>query len=203
MRGASFLLFLLLPSCAIHVTPPPSPADPTTVYVVDHGDTARLLLPREDDPEAPFVEYAYGDWKWYARDQGNPLYGMIVFFVPTQGTLARREYASDPHDSLWGEHILPIDVERTRAEALVRSLDERFQSEIDTLHVNESRGLDFVKDDRGYWVFNQSSTTIARWLRELGCKTSGFAIKANFKLRGTGTKASRHEGIEGKPAIDE
>ncbi len=188
MPRAWILLFLLLPSCAIRVTPPPSPADPTTVYVVDHGDTARLLLPREGDPQSPFVEYAYGDWKWYAKDQGNPLYGMIVFFVPTQGTLARHEYASDPHNSLWSEHILPINVERAKAEALVRSLDERFQSKIDTLHVNESRGLDFVKDDDGYWVFNQSSTTIARWLRQLGCRTSGFSIKANFKLNEPGDK---------------
>src|SRR5687768_9987714 len=49
--------------CATHITPPPTPANPVTVYVSDYGRRSSLLLPAG---YGHLSEYRYCDWEYYA-----------------------------------------------------------------------------------------------------------------------------------------
>jgi len=174
------------------VRPPEIVADPVEVYVIDYGDTSRLWLPEDT---GGFTEWGYGDWRWYANDQTNLLYGIIVLTWPTPGTLGRHERATGPWDD--EGHLLPdlvgyaqlvheIDVERTKMEALRTRLHERYDAQISTEIHNERRQMSFVKDKSSYWLGHQSTTTMAAWLRELGCKASGYSLRANYHLKPPG-----------------
>ncbi|MCA9279052.1 MAG: hypothetical protein H6815_13825 [Phycisphaeraceae bacterium] len=176
--------------------PPVHVADPTTVYLVDYGDTSRLWLPKDDNNA--FVEWGYGDWRWYAKDQQSYLYGSIVFFWPTPGTLARREHDFGPlgadGNMLWeldgyATTIHEIDVERSDASELLVELESRFDRQRDSEIYNLNRRMYFVKDASSYWLGHQSSSVMAGWLRKLGCRVSGFAVVADFRVRAPGRTA--------------
>ncbi|MEQ8771027.1 MAG: hypothetical protein RIB60_11025 [Phycisphaerales bacterium] len=185
MRGLIVLIamFCLAGCGTIRVTAPATPADASRVYVADFGDTARLVLPDDSDPPA-YTEYGFGDWRWYAKNQTNLLYGPVALLVPTRGTLGRRNHDADPAwylPDLGAEDVLAIDVDRALARALRTRLDEAFDAADERVH-NPERGLDFATSDHDYWLFNQSSTSVAGWLDELGCETSGWTLVADFEL---------------------
>ena len=199
-RTLTMLLVLLVPvlgGCRYTITAPESVQDPTTVYLVDYGDTGRLWLPVPGEPEA-YREWGYGDWRWYANDRKSLLYGSVVFIWPTAGTIGRHEWVGSPwgasgearqiRDELAGyaTWVYELDVDRERALALLASLNERFESQIDTEIYNERRKMSFVKDDSSYWLGHQSSSVAAGWTRELGCKASGFTVKARYRVKGAG-----------------
>lgn len=174
------------------IRPPESVADPVTIYIVDYGDTSRLWLPEE---AGGFTEWGYGDWRWYAKDGTNPIYGLFTLVWPTQATLGMHPRTTGP----WGEDgaLLPdlvgyaqlvheIDVERERLSALSARLHARYESQRSTEYINERRQMSFVKDDSSYWMWQQSTTVMAGWMRELGCQASGYSLRANYKLRDPG-----------------
>ncbi len=174
------------------IRPPESVADPVGIYIVDYGDTSRLWLPED---QGGFTEWGYGDWRWYANDQTNPLYGIIVLTWPTSGTLGRHERDTGP----WGvdgalladlagyaQLVHEIDVERPRMEALRNELNERYESQRSTEFFNERRQMSFVKDDSSYWMGHQSTTVMAGWTRKLGCRASGYSLRANYHLKSPG-----------------
>lgn len=174
------------------IRPPTSVADPVGIYVVDYGDTSRLWLPED---AGGYTEWGYGDWLWYAKDEKNLLYGLWTLAWPTAGTLGRHERATGPWgaggvllDDLVGyaTHIHEIDAERPKVEALRTKLHERFESQRSTELFNERRQMSFVKDREKYWMWHQSTTVMAGWLRELGCKASGFSLRANYTLHDPG-----------------
>ena len=169
--------------CSVRVTPPTAPADPVRVVLVDFGDTSRLVLPRGD---GRWVEYGFGEWKWYALNRESLVRGPAALLWPTRSTLCRYEYP-DPSgdDPPWtgGERDYAIDVERDSLEALVARLDASFEAGRGKLVHNTRRGMDFVPlDGSGYWYFHNSTTVVASWLRELGCQTRGFSLMSNYRL---------------------
>jgi hypothetical protein len=164
--------------CTESITPQRALTDPTTVYLVDYGDTARLWLPTQDG----FTEWCYGDWRWYAKNEMSFAYGVVVFFVPTQGALGRSEHDRPPDERLVAEVIHAIDVERGAAEELHATLEERFKTNEASMWFNAARGIEFVQDDTAYWLGNQSTTQTTAWLRGLGCRCDGFAIVAKYTV---------------------
>jgi len=174
------------------IRPPMEVADPARVYIVDYGWTSRLWLPED---AGGFTEWGYGDWRWYAKDQTNLLYGAVLLSWPTAATLGRHDRPSGPWDDS-GE-LLPdlvgyaglvheFDVEQSAMQELRYSLHERFESQSDTEFYNERRRMSFVKDDSGYWFWHQSTTVMADWTRELGCEASGFSLRANYEFKAPG-----------------
>lgn len=174
------------------IRPPESVHDPVTVYIVDYGDTSRLWLPEAD---GTFTEWGYGDWKWYAKDEKNQLYGLWTLAWPTAATLGRHERATGPWDDQgellpdligYAQLVHTFDAERERVEALSKELHERFEYQSATEFFNKRRQMSFVKDDSKYWLWHQSTTVMAGWTRELGCRASGFSLRANYRLKPPG-----------------
>jgi hypothetical protein len=188
---------LFISGCTIHVQPPTQVQDPVKVYLVDSGDTGRLWLPNTNDPEPTYTQWCFGDWKWFALNDQNPLYGLVVFVVPTPGALGRAPAAGPPTNAS-GQPRVPceviheITVEWARARALNYTLATRFRLQIDTEIYNQERGLWFVQDKDVYWLLNQSSTQTAYWLQALGCQVHGFTLIANFSVAPPGVDIPGH-----------
>ncbi|MFI4893626.1 MAG: hypothetical protein ACIAQ0_09370 [Phycisphaerales bacterium JB058] len=192
-------IVLLLAFCLVQgactgytIRPPESVADPVGIYIVDYGDTSRLWLPED---RGGYTEWGYGDWRWYANDKQSLLYGSVIFIWPTAGTLGTHIRETGP----WGSDgvLLPdlvgyatsvyeIDVERERMQRLRTELHERFDRQRSTEFFNERRQMSFVKDDTSYWLGHQSSSVMAGWARDLGCRVSGFSLRAHYRVKPPG-----------------
>ena len=179
----------VLTGCGTYrITPPVVVLTPTTVYVVDLGNTSKLILPRfENGGLSGFDEFGFGDWEFYAKGNTSPIYAPFALLVPTGGTLTKREYRHDPAVWLDGssEALHPIQVERRAATDLQNRLAERFAAGSQTQLGDPEMGLSFVRDPDNYWLFHQSSSVVAGWLRELGCRVTGWTLVADFSVHQT------------------
>src|SRR5687768_146055 len=80
---------------AVIVPPRVGPAEPKLpVYVADYGYHSSVILPRGD---AVMVEYAYGDWTFFAKNQKSLRTTLGALFSSEQATLARRVLLRSPY----------------------------------------------------------------------------------------------------------
>ena len=181
--GGITLAGLALSSCTTSLTPPADPVDPVAVYIVDYGRHTSLLLPREEDEG--LIEYAYGEWGWFAldRSQWHDVFRTLLW--PTRGALGRWEWDL-PRDvesiraAILCEDVLEIIVASERERALLRRLDARYTRHADTLHYQPLYQLDFVHDEDEYHLFHNCNHELAQWLLELDCEVHGWAMFADF-----------------------
>jgi hypothetical protein len=191
-RAATFLILTLaagglslgLLGCATTVTPPRGVADPVTVYLADYGRHSSLMLPRETDA---LVEYAFGEWRWFALNDTGVRAACRALCWGTTGTLGRRSVAAATPDSLEellaGVTLFAIRVEREAANALVERLDDRWlRHEADAVY-NPEFNLHFVPVAQRYHVFRNCNPVVAGWLRDLDCRVRGPALTSNWRLR--------------------
>jgi hypothetical protein len=183
---ALLLLALLSGGCATQVTPPKFVRDPVTVYVTDYGKHSSIVLP---DPDGGYVEYAYGDYDWFALGDVNLFSGIRAAFASPRATLGRRSFpARDgplaPAD-LKCEKLAQFPASRARVEALRMNLESIFnRSREKPIHSDFSM-LEHVPDPQRYWLFHNCNHATAEWLDALGCKVDGPAIFSNFVLTRT------------------
>jgi len=172
-------------ACSCVVTPPAVMADPVPVAIVDYGRHASLVLP---DGAHRSVEYAYGEWNWFALDKSEWYDTFGTMLMPTRGALGRRRLETTPDDPglvdvVDAESITTIPVDRTSADALRTRLDDRFAAAADTEHFQPRYDLTFVHDDDAYHMLNNCNQVLLKWLEELGCETSGPGLRADFEMR--------------------
>lgn len=139
---------------AIPTTVPARPAFPVTVYLVDYGRTAGLVLPAGSDR---MIAYVYGNWRYYALRRQGPVAAVAAILWPTQGALGRKEIAGPPGK----------DTVRAGLDA-----------EIENLYA-----LDVEADADAYTYWTNSNHKTAAWLRELGCKVRGPAFNSLWRVR--------------------
>jgi hypothetical protein len=163
--------------CGATIRPPENPADPVDVALIDYGRHASLALPAG---EKAAVEYAYGEWEWFALNQDAWYRAFPALCWPTQGALGRRALPFPPR--VPAEEILIFRVGRAQADALLARLNARYASRTETPVHNPLVGLSFVPDDADYCATTNCNTVLADWLRELGCEVSGSACLASFSL---------------------
>jgi hypothetical protein len=179
---------LLAGGCTTIIIPPSAPPDPAQVYLLDHGRTPSLVLPRAD---GSMVRYAFGDWRWYALRQNGLFEGLAAVFLPTHGTLGRRVLPGPPtldnvrtQVKVGSERIHQISVERAEVEELQAHLDEIFQQNIAGKIVNEPSDFEFVQHPQRYnGLVHNSNHVAAGWLRDLGCRTHGITMLSTWNVR--------------------
>ena len=181
LLAPGFWLFLVT-GCTTTVHPPVNPPDPVAIYVADYGRHSSLVLPAKD---RGYVEWAFGDWRWFALGQIKPDVALMAIVFSPQSTLGRRVIAPQPDEAalaraLDADSVMRIEVSRQRADALLDVLDRRYAKHGETqVHSNYSH-LDHVKDDEHYWALNNCNHLTMRWLRQLGCRVDGFGIFSRF-----------------------
>ena len=79
--------------------------------------------------------------------------------------------------------IRPLNKKCFTAAQLLKSLNKRFNQNIDTRIVNPRNNLAFVQDDQDYTVFHNSNHELVNWLEELNCQVEGFVTLPNFKVK--------------------
>ena len=172
--------------CRTVIVPPAEPPDPAVVFVVDYGRHASLLLP--DAARLSMIEYAYGDWGWFALDRSTALDIFPTLLWPTQGALGRWRWdiqvtGQSVRRHIACEDVLELTVDSRLVEELRKRLDARFRKHIDTLHHQQLYRLDFVHDDSKYHALYNCNHVLAKWLEELGCDVRGWAMFADFVVR--------------------
>jgi hypothetical protein len=181
MVAAVLTALVVLSGCKTKVVPPPAPHQPVTVFLLDHGRTPSLVLPRGD---GTLVRYAYGHWQWYALRRTDVLTGLGAVLWPSKGALGQgfvRPAASDEsvQDSIRREvpvsvdRLFPIEVDRQSVDRLDGRLDSLCRAPQADRVVNDAYRLTFVEYPEKYWIFHNSNHVVAGWLEELGCQISG------------------------------
>lgn len=166
------------------IIPPANPIAPVTVYVVEHSIHSRLVLP---DRNGELIQYAYGDWNYFALNQQDWGDTLAALLIPTQGALGRRKFSnvdqlrqtSDHEDST----ILSFEVAGANVINLLKSLNERFNRNINTSVENPLTQLTLVKDNQDYTLLYNSNHQLVRWLKDLECRVEGFVMLPNFKVK--------------------
>jgi hypothetical protein len=183
------LLLGLLPltiGCATRIVPPANPSSPVTVYVTDYGRHSSLLLPTK---EGHLVEYAYGDWHYYAMDQYRWYLGATALVYSEASGLGRRIWPHPANDKqlqqmLDTKRLIALEIDQRKVMELLNELDHRNNGHIETLVYNRSQAMYVVKDDTRYNFFHTCNKATASWLEKLGCEVHGFPLVSNFEVAG-------------------
>lgn len=185
-RGLLLLALLVLSGCAGRLIPPEAPVAPVTVYLLDHGRHASLVLPRR---EGGVVRYSYGEWRWYVEGERHLLAGASALLWPTASGLGRGIHeATSDRVALSGlapeglEQVYLLVAEEARVVALKSRLDAYFEAPGVTPVYSAEFDLSFVPYPRAYWLTHQSNLVIARWLRSLGVEVRGIPWLSNWRL---------------------
>ena len=175
--------FILLGSPTL-IIPPTVPAAPVTVYVVDYGYHSRLVLP---DGKVKLMQYAYGDWRYFALDRQNLGNGIVALLYPTQGTIGRRQFnnLAEFQGQLERDRntLLGFEVAEAKVARLLKLLDRRFRQNLPMRVKNPRNHLTFVPDDRDYIMFHNSNHELVTWLKNLDCRVKGFVALPNFQVK--------------------
>jgi hypothetical protein len=201
------LLAVLGPlGCATTVVPPRDVHSPATVYLADYGRHSSVALPHAD---GEFVEYTYGEWRWFALNDTGFFEAFRALGWPSQGALGRRVLVKRPANAEQGDSangrtewrsqapdgggeapwpepgvtLFELMVERAAAAALAAELEARWKANESQAVFNPLYGLHFVPDESRYHVFGNCNPETARWLRELGCQTRGPALLSAWRLQ--------------------
>jgi hypothetical protein len=190
-RIALFILAVLASALLVWVgsptliIPPANPVVPVTAYVVDQGFHSNLLLP---DRDRRYIQYAYGDWHYFALNQQDWSNAAAALLIPTAGTLGRRVFSdidnfrqrvgSNQHQTL-----LKFEVAEAKAAQLLNVLNERFNRNINTRVENSHNGLSFVQDEQDYTLLHNSNHELVVWLKDLDCKVKGFVMLPHFRVQ--------------------
>lgn len=167
-----------LAACATTVVPPAKPADPTTVYLLDHGLHSSLVLPGES---GLFVRYEYGDWAWVAVNERGVAAAWNALFCPTQAALGRRVFASASPPASGRFENVHVPIEHAYALRVGAADVARLRAELDAIHEANERTattnplyeLDFVHHPVPYTGRHNSNHVVAEWLEAIGCRVSG------------------------------
>lgn len=185
MRISSTWLILLLMSsgCATRVTPPLHVKNPVTVYLTDYGRHSSILLPAGDG----YVEYAYGDWEWFALGHTQWWLAIQAMLYSPKATLGER-YIAIQHGEInvddfadW-QRLNEFQVDKDRAESLRMTLEAIFHRGNTKPVQSDYSGLEHVTFADRYWLFHNCNHATAEWLRDLGCKIDGPALLSNFEM---------------------
>ncbi len=180
MRGLCLLaLGVVASGCVTTIRPPARPRDPVQAGLIDYGYHASLVLPTADGGA---VEYAYGEWEWFALNHDAWYRVFPALCWPTSGALGRRPLPAGWASSVACEEVLVFQVGRAEAAALLDRLGRRYASRAEEPVYNPLVGLTLVPDEASYCCFANCNTALAGWLRELGCEVSGAGCSADFKV---------------------
>lgn len=180
----SLLVAISLGGCATVITPPASPQSPVTVFVPDRGKHAGLIMPTDDDR---FVEYNYGEWRYYALAKEDPFHSIAALCWPTPGALGRRYLTTvevaDRANWKECEVVHDVIVSRELMHRLRSELDGRFQRNKHLMVHRADIAIDMVPHDESYTLVHTCNHELVEWLVELGCTVEKTGPVANLKFK--------------------
>lgn len=185
LRALTFILLLgvlpFLQACTWTIISPEPTAEPATVYLSVYGRHTRLALPND---AGHYVEYGFGDWRFYAEEKRNLFTGFQALFFSSGATLSRRELPGPKSDNL-RRHFSSV---RTEAIEVPSHLADHLRDDL-MLAWEEAGGeqidqgyLSFRRAPQHYSLFNNSNHQTARWLEQLQCDIQGAPFWSDFEV---------------------
>jgi len=175
-----------LAACTNRIIPPLAPPNPRTVFVLDHGRHATLVLPAAD---RGIVRYAYGDWQYYAQRKTGLREASLAAVWPTTAGLGRRELrvSATPEGvraavQVGIEQLYEVTVDARATSRLRATLDALFQAQRQTWLYNAAYDLEFVPHPEAYTLMHNSNRVVAQWLRALGCRIHGLLLFSRWQV---------------------
>jgi hypothetical protein len=183
----SLLVLVLTTGCSTLVTPPAQPENPRSVFLLEHGQHASLVLPGK---ERGIVRYSYGDWKYYSLGEKGIATGLTALLSNTLAGLGRRELPAAPTpETVQLAVLVPIvsmhelKVEARAIETLRAELDGIYRTNIGSRIYNADIDLEFVHHPVPYSAEHNSNKVVAGWLEVLGCEVRNPAFLPNWKVK--------------------
>ncbi|WP_416669276.1 DUF2459 domain-containing protein [Egbenema bharatensis] len=165
------------------IIPPAEVAAPVTVYVMNQDYHSRLVLPQDES----WVQYAYGDWQYFALYQQSVRTALQALLVPTQGAIGRRTYDNirdlQQATEFYNGSLVSFIADNQNVAQLVEQLNSRFNQNIETVIVNPLNRMSFVQDERDYTLLHNSNHEVAEWLEALGCQVEGIVLWSGFQVQ--------------------
>lgn len=175
----------------VTVVPPTKPLDPQTVYLCDYGVHSSLLLPTSD---GRFVEYAYGDWGYSAKNSVGPNDALGALFLSGGAAFGRRYHPANPNggpppklENAPGQFasVRSIITERAAVSRLLEELDDRYRAGSGEPLYNPINKVTYVRDKGRYSFFNNCNHFTNWCLCELGCGVGGVTTYASYAIKKT------------------
>jgi hypothetical protein len=173
-------------ACTTVIVPPTAPADPVPVFVLDHGRTPSLVLPRAG---GGLVRYAYGDWNWYALRNTGIADGARALLRQSQGALGRAELDGPATAAAVRRQVTETGIAEVYAMHVERASVAKLLAQLEAEHAAgrnietvSTLGLEFVPHPRPYTAFNNSNHAVAEWLRVLGVETRGPQMYSRWRV---------------------
>ena len=176
MKRALTLVALLV-ACALASTgcvtttiiPPAPTKDDVPVFITDYSRHSSIILPA---PQGHYVEYAFGDFNWFALSQTRAPDALRALFFSAGSTLGRRQLElSDDVAAVTSdteaEKVIRIEAPRAKVDALRQKLDADYFARYDTITYNPASSMWFVRSREPYNVLHNCNHLTARWLRGL------------------------------------
>ncbi len=186
----ALLLFVYLfaaTGCTMNITQPREVNEPVKVYIADYGRHASLVVPAE---KGEMIEFAYGQWDWFALNRNHWWNALYLIMFPAPGTLGMRHLPGEMsdeelHSELGAETLYTLRVDRAKALTLSNDLQRVFERRSTSLVKNPTSNMDFVRSPVTYSMWMENCNTIlAEWLERLDCRVTGSRTHANFKIDG-------------------
>ena len=176
---------LFFGGCGYSVIPPPAPADPAPVYLLDHGRHASLVLPADGG----MVRYAYGDWAWYVLRHTGITQGSRALLRPSPAGLGRKKLPAVPTPASVRryvrvpiENLVALSAEADKVDRLRGNLENIFTEAEAAPRYNPAFDLEFVRHPEPYSLNHNSNTVVAQWLRDLGAEISGDGPLSRWRV---------------------
>lgn len=175
---------ILSTGCATHVKPPVDVQTPATVYIADYGLHSSLLLP---DATQGLVEFAFGDWEWFALNHDQWYDALRIAIFPGRGTLGTRALPAVTTGDELPQWLGPVQahalvVEKERAGKLLQRLQAEYARGVDEAVLNSQTSLWCAPTTGKYRPLKNCNAAVAGWLEELGCRVHGPRIGSEFVI---------------------
>jgi hypothetical protein len=194
LRISRFVFLLIAGGCTNTIFPPRAGGPTTSIYVADYGRHSSLLLPTDRSDRA-IVEYAFGDYEWFARGDTRWWVAVVAMLHSPQATLGRR-YVAPPGPGNVGDEdiefakllgantLLRFDCPADRVEELGGRLDRRFKAEAgnDATVFSAYSDLWHVRDPAPYCAAHNCNHVSVAWLESLGCRVRGLHAFSRFRI---------------------
>ena len=186
-RHAAIVACLALAvGCTSTVVAPRDPQAPVQVFLLHEALHIGLVLPCDLKSGPGYVEYGFGDGRWYALGKDRWYHVFRTVLWPTRGTLCRREFRAANAEDLrrvasWAK-LSPLVVEGAQAGALRDRLEAQFRAREGEAVARRELGFRFVPADDSYWFAWTCADAVAVWLRELGCSIGWAPIRRSLHV---------------------
>src|SRR3954465_6678501 len=87
------VIALLVGGCSARIVPPAHVGDPVPVFVADYGRHSSILIP---DDDGKLLEFAWGDYEWFAVNHNHPGDAFVAMFCSRGSTLGIRWLKTGP-----------------------------------------------------------------------------------------------------------